>query len=173
MAPYIHARAISESKLWSLMSASSYRFENNPLAKIEALKIALPKTRGTLRAVLEQTLNAENKKLKNKPIPSRLEAYVKLVGIEDYNADDNPPIEILKQIGTAKQTNLFTVFFVAYPMIGETKQIDPIVIGAIQNPQKHYANVSSIGKVWFNGDAPFEYLKSLDFGEMFRIAEWM
>lgn len=172
----IYAKSVSEATLWNIIEQNNYRFKSNPLAKIEAIKLMMPKMKGTAKKLLELTFNQEKAKVSNIEVSPDLIAYVKIVTVEDYKADDNPPMEVLKQIVQAKRKNLFSDMVIAYPMVGTVKKIDPIVIGIIKNPNKEYSLLSSplsFNKFWLDGDAPISFLKSLDWGDMFKITEWI
>jgi hypothetical protein len=166
----VDAKTISESQLWSILSASDYRFVGNPMAKAEAIKMMLPKLRGTARNLLE--LSLKEQVIPDEDLPE-ITAYVKIVTLENYTADDNPPMQVMQQIAEARKSGLFSCMVIAYPMVGPVKKIDPIVIGLVQDPNKEYPALGSIDRLWLNGEAPIDYMRSLDWGSMFKITEWI
>lgn len=171
--PYFEKHFLSESKLWEIIG--DYRLKGNIIAMVEALKMLVDKTKGSVTIMLKELIKAKEKERKTEiEVPESLQAYIKVIEIHEYNADDNPPMEVLTRTTSAKELEIFDTMYVAYPMIGEVKQIDPIIFGVIQNPNKdNYYDLKHLDTFWLNGDTPFEYLKSFNIGDMFHIADWI
>ena len=164
---------ISESKLWSIIHENDYRFVGNPLAKIEAMKMLVPKLSGTARNMLMYTLSETEKTAAEDQVSPMIEAYIKVVGIESYKENDNPPMDVLRQIAEAVKSNLFTALFVAFPMLGPVKQVDPIVFGLVSDHKRKLWGMDEEALLRFNRDVSVEDLEGLAFGNLFRITEWV
>ena|SRR4030042_400841 len=171
--PYLDKAFISESKLWEVIG--DFRLGENIIAKVEALRLLSEKTKGSVTIMLREVIKEKTKERDaNIEIPEDLQAYIKVEEIQVYKADDNPPMEVLKRLIDTKELEIFDTLYVAYPMIGRVKQIDPIIFGVIKNPNKSdYYNLKYLETFWLNGDSPFEFLKKLDIGDMFKVAQWI
>jgi hypothetical protein len=53
------------------------------------------------------------------------------------------------------------------------KQVDPIVFGIVSDREKKIWNMDDEELLRFNRDLSIEDLKTLDFGNLFRITEWV
>jgi len=170
---YLDKSFISESKLWEVIG--HYRLKGNIVAMVEALKLLTDKTKGSVTIMLKEVIKAkENERETEIEIPEDLQAYIKVVEIHEYSANDNPPMEVLTRTISAKELEIFDTMYVAYPMIGRVKQIDPIIFGVIKNPnESNYYSLKNLETFWLNGDTPFEFLKNLNIGNMFHIADWV
>jgi len=114
-------------------------------------------------------------RMKETDISFGTKAFIKVQRLSDYIQNDNPPSDELKKIIEGNVSNLFHCLYIAYPMIKEHKQVDPIVFGTLQDPSKRYdvLNDSNQEYGFSNSEITMDSLNNwLDLGNMRQLAHW-
>ena len=151
---------ISESKVYELMDSVKRFKKDNNYIDIVLLNRCLSKIKGTFAITVREMIRALEKNVIN----SSLEAKIIIEPIEQYKQNDNPPMEVLNKLITAKYSSLFSCFAVAYPII-DKKAPDPIIVGIVlkenQIWQKQILNIRDVKLNWFGNY------------DMYKIGEWL
>jgi len=161
----LKAKVISETKMYDFIDRNAFRYADKPEIGEEILKLLSPKLKGTAQKIfstmfkIKNIENAGEKKI----------AFIKIEKVENYIQNDNPPMEELIKVVQAKTANLFHCLYIAFPMIGYEKHIDPIIFGTLQNPNAQYNELSPN----LNNELSIDMLDWLNLGDMFKIAEWI
>jgi hypothetical protein len=105
-----------------------------------------------------------------------VKAFIKVQRLADYIQNDNPPKAELYKIIEGNTSNLFHCLYIAYPMIKEHKEIDPIVFGVLQDPTKSYDTLDDTNNEWgmSNSEITLDNLNwSVNLGIMHNMAQWV
>ncbi|MBL8026319.1 MAG: hypothetical protein JNL74_07900 [Fibrobacteres bacterium] len=168
--PYLEKRVLSEAKLWALIDETVSRSKGDPLVKFCVMKLLYPKTSGTVKILLKQLCQLDNKAASLTRPSTKLEAYIKLDPVDLYKQNDNPPLDVVKKLVDARQLGIFDALYVAYPMIGREKRIDPIFLGVIENGCETLRRQPIIR---FNSEVDVAIAKAKYYGELFEIGRWL
>jgi len=90
--------------------------------------------------------------------------------VDIYKENDNPPLDVLNKLVDAKMLGIFDSLYVAYPMIGRKKMVDPIFLGVIENTALRLRENSIIR---FDDMLAIEKASEKYFGELFEIGRWL
>ena len=174
--PHLYNKRFSEAKMWAMFDENKHILDSNPYVRTELLGALQPILHGSIKLLVKSLLLQNDVKSLEKEIkyPEQIQAYVKIDRIDQYQQNDNPPLEVLMKVINSKKFNLFDEFYVAYPMIGPIKAIDPIIFGVIKKFIGPFFNTfESVSSMFVKGNIPFETLKTIDMGHLFKIAEWV
>lgn len=159
----LHVKKLSESKLYSFMDANSWRYSKDPEVSAKIMELLTPKLSGTALQLFQAMFAIKGTQASKKV------AFIRIDRVRDYTQDDNPPMPELLKLVEARYDKGFDEYYIAYPVIDEEKQIDPIFFGVLRNPSKNdYHEISS----WWN-DITLDMIPRFNLGDMFKIAEWI
>lgn len=171
----LKSRVIGESKLYAFIDAYSWQYKNDPEMTAAIMELVIPKLSPTAAKMFKTMFAIKNMETKQRftwqdtPV-----AYIKVERVEDYQQNDNPPFAELCKLVEAKVSNVFDTLYIAYPMIGTVKKIDPIFFGTLQNPNVKYDNIDGIGSgMFFNNSITEDRLEKVNIGDLFKIAQWI
>jgi hypothetical protein len=165
-------RAISGAELDRLMD-NKWQWSNDEKITKEIMKYLTPKLRSKVdRELYEKVFMLESRN--ELDISYGVKAFIKIQRLSDYNQNDNPPSAELQKIIEGNVSNLFHCLYIAYPMIKEHKQIDPIVFGTTQDPSKSYSTLDDTnGEYGFsNSELTMGRLNALNLGTMRQLGQW-
>jgi hypothetical protein len=162
---------LSETAVYSFIDSAGWQWENDPEMTARIIQVLAPKLASRVaRTTLEMAFKIKEVELER--IDYRT-AFVKIQKIENYQQNDNPPMTELLKTVNANLSGIFHQLYIAYPMIDNVKQIDPIIFGTLQDPTKQYDELDESS---FNGwmtDISMERLDSVNFGDMYEVAQWV
>jgi hypothetical protein len=173
---------ISEAKMYAFIDMHSFRWANDPELTAAIMELLSPKLNGTIKHLFKQIFMINAKKivtnLKN-PEADKV-AFMKIERVADYKQNDNPPMMELMKAVVANVSGIFDELYIAYPMIDRLKHIDPIIFGVKKDPLKKYDDLNGwkdhhttgIGYM-ANNEITLERIDSLNFGDLFHVAQWM
>lgn len=172
----LHAKKISESGMYTFIDQNSWRYANNPELTAEIMELLTPKLTGTAKILFETMFMANRKKA---VVEAGKVAFIKVERIADYSQNDNPPMLELMKAVEARLSGIFDELYIAYPMVGHLKQIDPIIFGTKVNPSKPHnpldgtldRHPSGFGFM-ANDEITMDRLDKTNFGEMFKVSQW-
>ena len=171
----LKSRVIGESKLYAFIDAHAWQYKNDPEMTEAIMELVIPKLSSTAAKMFKTMFaikNMEKQSVNNwqgEPV-----AYIKIERVEDYKENDNPPFEELCKLVEAKVSNVFQTLYIAFPMVGTVKQIDPIFFGVLQNPNTKYDRIDGLSiNRFFNNTITEDRLEAVNIGDMFRIADWV
>jgi hypothetical protein len=176
-------KTISESKMYDFIDKTRWMYDSKPEVMSKIIEILTPKLKGTAKQLFQQMFAFKNDRPVKRPeLKERvtdLEAYIKIERVEDYAQNDNPPMVELMKLVHAKHSGIFDELYIAYPMVGRVKQIDPIFFGVKKDPNKTYDTldgyrVASKSGWGFqaNDELTMNNLNEINLGEMRKIAQW-
>lgn len=157
----LEKKTISEAALYDFISKNSFRWENNPEMTTRILEKLTPKLKGIARSIFQTAFKV--KEGTNDKV-----AFIRIEKVEDYQQNDNPPMQELMKVVDANVANLFHTLYIAFPMVGPVKEIDPIIFGILRDPTKHY---NELNPGW-NSELTADTLDWLNLGDMYQIAQW-
>lgn len=167
----LKSRVIGESKLYAFIDAYSWQYKNDPEMTEAIMELVIPKLSGTAAKMFKTMFAIKN--MEKQGWEGDKVAFIKVERVEDYQQNDNPPFAELCKLVEAKVSNVFDTLYIAYPMIGTVKKIDPIFFGTLQNPNVKYDNIDGIGSgMFFNNSITEDRLETVNIGDMFKIAQW-
>ncbi len=172
----LHVKKMTESGMYAFMDKTKWRYEGNAELTQEIMEILSPKLTGTVKQLFEQIFMINRKK---SLVESDKVAFIKIERISDYTQNDNPPMEELMKVVSAQVDGIFDELYIAYPMIDNLKQIDPIIFGVKRNPSKKYDSIDGAkdrftGRMGFlaNDQITVDRLDSINIGDMFHVGQW-
>jgi hypothetical protein len=153
--------------------ANKWQWSNDEKMTKEIMKHLTPK----LRSKVDRELYSKVFLLESRnelDISFGVKAFIKIQKLADYKQNDNPPSDELQKIIEGNVSNLFHCLYIAYPMIKEHKEIDPIVFGTTQDPSKSYSTLDDTnGEYGFsNSELTMDRLNALDLGTMRQLGQW-
>lgn len=171
------SKKISEAAMYRFIDQNQWRYANNPELTAEILELLSPKLTGTVKHLFEQIFMAKRKKIE---VETNKVAFIKIERVSDYTQNDNPPMEELMKLVEAKVSGIFDELYIAYPMIDNLKQIDPIFFGVKKNPSKQYDSLTGAkdhfgaGRMGFmaNDEITLDRLDSINIGDMYKVGQW-
>ena len=158
-------KRISESALYSFIDSVSFRIGDNQELKAKVIELLSPKLSGTAEKLFRAMFALKSTEVDQ----GNKVAFIRIETVEDYKQNDNPPFEELLKVVDAKVSNMFHTLYIAFPMIGYAKQIDPIIFGTLQNPSENYSELDE----GLNNELTIDTLDWLNLGDMYSIAEWV
>lgn len=172
----INAKKMSEAQLYRFIDQNKWRYESNPELTSEIVELLLPKLTGTVKILFESVFMAKRQAAK---VEIGKTAFIKIERVADYEQNDNPPMRELMKLVQAKHSGIFKDLYIAYPMIDNLKQIDPIFFGVDKIEGKQYDSLngfkdrhtSGIGFM-SNDEVTMDRLNSINIGDMYKIAQW-
>jgi len=172
----LNVKKMSESGMYAFMDKNKWRYEGNAQLTQEIMEILSPKLTGTVKHLFEQIFMSNRKKA---IVEANKVAFIKVQLVSDYKQSDDPPMAELMKLVEARVSNIFDELYIAYPMIDNLKQIDPIFFGVKRNPSKTYDTLegfrshsrTSIGFL-ANDEITLDRLEAINFGDMYKIAQW-
>jgi len=159
----LKSKRVSESKMYDFIDKTAFRYDNNPELKEEILRLLVPKLSGTALKIFQTMF-----KIKDMENTGNKIAFIKIEKVDKYTQNDNPPMSELLKVVQANTQGLFIALYIAYPMIAYEKQVDPIILGTIQNPNESYEKLSN-----WNNEITIDMLDFLNIGDMYKVAEWI
>jgi hypothetical protein len=172
----LQVKKLSESKMYDFINKNQWRYANDPELTSEIMELLTPKLTGTVKTLFETMFMANRKKV---VVEAGKVAFIKVERISDYSQNDNPPMVELMKAVEARLSGIFDELYIAYPMVGHVKQIDPIIFGTKVNPNKPHSPLdgamdrhpSGMGFL-ANDEITMDRLDSRNFGEMFKVGQW-
>lgn len=172
----LNVKKMSESSMYAFMDKTKWRYEGNAELTQEIMEILSPKLTGTVKHLFEQIFMINRKKA---VVESDKVAFIKVERVSDYTQNDNPPMEELMKLVSARVDGIFDELYIAYPMIDNLKQIDPIFFGVKRNPSKTYDSLDGAkdrftGRIGFlaNDQITLDRLDSINIGDMYKVGQW-
>jgi len=161
---------ISETALYSFVDSNDWKWGKDPEITKEVMKFLTPK----LASVHARKQFALMYKLDSiqPQVKQMQEAFIKVEKISDYMQNDNPPGAELLKVVEANLSNMFHCLYIAFPMVGNVKEVDPIIFGTLQDPTKNYDSLDDTWGDW-KSDINMERLKEVNFGDMYQVAQWV
>jgi len=157
---------ISETQLYTFLDQNDWKWKKDTEITKEIIRLLAPKLSSThARKQFELMFKIDDIET---PKSDAKMAVVKIERIEDYSQNDNPPMEELLKVVTAKVANLFHTLYIAYPMIGRQKDVDPIIFGVLRDPNKSYSELNE-----WNSELTTEQTDFANLGEMYQVAQWV
>lgn len=152
---------------------NKWQWSNDEKMTKEIMKFLTPKLRSKAeRDFYEKVFMLD--KINNLEISYGVKAFIKIQRLADYNQNDNPPNAELQKIIEGNVSNLFHCLYIAYPMIKEHKEIDPIVFGVTQDPSKSYGTLDDSNSEYgfSNSELTMNALNGLNIGVMRQLGQW-
>ena len=157
-------KRISESAMYGFIDAVSFRIADDNELKAKVIELLSPKLSGTAEKLFRAMFALKSVEVDQ----GNKVAFIRIEKVEDYKQNDNPPFEELLKVVDAKVSNFFHTLYIAFPMIGYEKQIDPVIFGTLRNPSASY---NELEEGW-NNELTIDRLDWLNIGNMYSIAEW-
>ena len=155
---------LSETALYTFLDNSEWQWGRDKNMTARIIRLLAPKLASkTARATFQMMYKIEEMN----PVRNREEAFIKVDRIADYQQNDNPPMMELMKTIEANNSGVFDAIYIAYPMIGKVKNIDPITFGVLKDPTKSYNELND-----FTREISTWRIDSVNFGDMYKINQW-
>jgi len=168
---------LSETALYSFVDDNDWKWGKDPEITKQVMQFLAPKL-ASIHARKQFALIYKLDSIQPQ-VKQMKQAFIKVEKISDYMQNDNPPNAELLKVVEANVSNLFHCLYIAFPMVGHVKQIDPIIFGILKDPTKDYDSLDG-NKVYTesfgfqaNDELTANNMNQINIGDMYQVAQWV